>query len=227
MRSDGREPAGAPDGAPAGGIDRRDRLGALGVIAAIIVFAVAVAVSLGVTGAAYAWEVNMISDLGDSSCRTRGGRWICSPGFALFNAGLIVTGLLVCLAGWALSRRWGRLLAGSLAVMGVGLVVAGVFPAGDDGAIHLAGVVLALVVPGFGLLLSGIRPETPWLRPRRVPRGVLGGTALVFCAESRLPDNLLPQGAGELVIVACLVLGLLLEAGRLLSSRPAEGRTDG
>lgn len=207
-------------------VDRRGRLGAVGVAAAILTFAVTVAVSLSVTGTAYAWQINMISDLGDSACRIRGGRWICSPGFALFNTGLIITGVLLASAGIGVRRLWGRLLAGSLAVMGVGLVVAGVFPAGDTGALHLVGVVLALVVPGFGLLLSGIGPETDWLRPHRVARGLLGGTALVFCAENRLPHNLLPQGAGELIIVGCLLVAFLGEAARILASRSgADGRS--
>ncbi|WP_185975626.1 DUF998 domain-containing protein [Tessaracoccus rhinocerotis] len=225
----GRTRSQAPRAMPSDGgsiadvVDRRGRLGAFGVIAAVLAFAVTAAVSLSVTGTTYAWQVNMISDLGDSSCRTRGGRWICSPGFALFNTGLIITGLLLTAAGVGVRRLWGRLLAGSLAVMGVGLVVAGVFPAGDAGALHLAGVVLALVVPGLGLLISGIRPETAWLHPHRVLRGLLGGTALVFCAENRLTHNLLPQGAGELIIVGCLLLALLFEAARILAFRPGAG----
>lgn len=201
-----------------GDVDRLARLGALALVVAIIGFAANVAIAISDTATAYTWPINLISDLGDGSCHVRGGRWICSPGFAQFNAGLIATGVLVAAAGACLARPWGRLLAGSLVVMGVGLVVAGVFPAGGDGDIHLVGVILALVVPGAGLLLSGIRPETDWLRsPRahRAQRGVLGGVALVFCAESRLPEALLPRGAGEVVIVGCLLLALLIEAARL------------
>lgn len=197
----------------------RARLGAVAIIAAIAVFAVTVAVALGDTGTAYVWQVNMISDLGDSACRSRDGRWICSPGYALFNAGMMVSGVLLAAAGGCLGRIWGSRLAGSLLVMGVGLVVAGAFPAGDLGRFHLAGVVLALVVPGLGLLLSGIRPQTAWLGSRRVQRGVLGTVALVFCAESRLPQQLVPRGAGEVIIVGCLLLALFLEASCLLASR--------
>ena len=203
----------------AGPIDRRARFGAGGVVAAVLTFALTVGLSLGVAGTVYAWDVNMISDLGDGACRTRGGRWICSPGSALFNTGLVGTGMLLVVAGTALLRLWGRALAGSVAVMGLGLVVAGIFPAGDDGTLHLAGVVLALVVPGAGLLLSGIRPETVWLGRHRALRAGLGGIALAFCAESRLPDPLLPRGAGELIIVGCLLVPLLLEAARALAAR--------
>ena len=151
---------------------------------------------------------------------------ICSPGFALFNTGLIATGVLLSAAGAGLRRRWGRLLAGSLAVMGVGLVIAGVFPAGDAGALHLAGVVLALVVPGCGLLISAIRPETAWLSRRRALRGVLAATSLVFAAENRLPHNFVPQGPGELVIVGCLLVALLVESAALLAARSG-GRRNG
>lgn len=200
-------------------VGRRARLGAAGIVIAIATFLVAVAVSVGVTGSAYVWQVNMISDLGDSACRVRDGRWICSPGFALFNAGMIVTGVLLAVAGGCLLRLWGRALGGGLTVMGVGLVVAGAYPAGDFGRMHLIGVVLALVVPGVGMLLSAIDPETPWLRSRRVARGLLGAVALAFCADSRLPQPFLPRGAGEVVIVGCLLLALIIEAWCVLSSR--------
>ena len=221
-RTDDAPPA--PSGPPgASAVDRSARLGALAVATAVLVFAVGVGVSLGL-GAAYLWGTNMLSDLGDGECRPRGGRWICSPGHAMFNIAMVTAGLLLTLAAAALGRLWGRLLATSLAVMGVGLVVAGVFPAGDDGRVHLVGVVLALVVPGFGLLVSAMRPETEWLRRHRVPRGVLGAATLVFCAESRLPANLLPAGAGELVIVACLLLALILEAARALATRRGSAR---
>lgn len=217
------KPAGAdgPEGLcrPGRPPDRHARVGAVGILAAIAVFALCVVVALGVTGTAYVWQVNMISDLGDSACRIRDDRWICSPGFAHFNAGMIVAGVLLAASGGCLGRLWGWLLAGGLIVMGAGLVVAGAFPAGDDERVHLAGVVLALVVPGLLLLLSGIRPQTAWLDSRRVPRGTLGAVALVFCAESRLPQQLLPRGAGELIIVGCLLLALFVEASCILASR--------
>lgn len=196
------------------------RLGALGVAGAILGFAVALGAALVTQDTAYDWRTNMLSDLGDPSCHVRGGRWICSPGFAAFNASLMGIGALLGVSALLLLRRWGRVLAGSVAVMGVGLVLAGVFPAGDDGALHLAGVVLALVVPGLGLLLAAIRPQTRWLVPFRVPRGILAVVALVFCGESRLPDPLLPRGVGEWIIVGCLVVALLVEASRVLLQRP-------
>ena len=203
-----------------GGVDRRARLAAVALLAAILVFAVTMAVALGTPGTGYDWRVNMISDLGHTQCRSLPGRWICSPGFALFNSGLILTGMLLGGAGLALGRVWGRLLAASLVVMGFGLVLAGVFPAGDHDAVHLAGVVLALVVPGMGLLLSSIRPETTWLGSGRPARGLLGAVALVLCAESRLPVGLLPRGAGELIIVGCLLAAIVVEAARLLAATP-------
>lgn len=191
--------------------------GAVGVITAMVIFLVVVAFAIRTSGTSFVWAVNMISDLGDGTCGTRGGRWICSPGFARFNAGLIATGGLLTVAGGCLTRLWGRLLAGSLLMMGLGLMMAGVFSAGDAAALHLAGVVLALVVPGVGLLISAIRPETAWLRSYRVPRGVLGTIALVFCAENRLPVDLLSQAVGQIIIVACLLLALLVEAIRVLT----------
>lgn len=205
-------------------VRRRGRLGALLIVVAVLVFALTVVMTLGTADTAYVWYDNMISDLGDSACRVRGGRWICSPNFLLFNAGVALTGLLLAAAGACLTARWGKLLAGSLMVMGVGLVITGAFPAGDLAGLHLTGVVLALVVPGLGFLLSGIRPETPWLRNYRVPRAVLATVALVFAAVSRLPGATVPRGAGELVIVGALLLALLIEAARLLAAGSPEAR---
>lgn len=192
------------------------RLGAWGILAAVVVFGLSVTVALSHPDTAYVWHLNMISDLGDTQCRARGGRWICSPGYRLFNAGLVATGILLGLAGALLIRRWGRVLGGGVIVMGVGIFVAGIFPAGETAELHLAGVVLGLVTPGIGLLLSGIRPENAWLTRWRATRVILGSGALLFSAESRLPNPLLPQGASEWLIVVCLLLGLTLEALRVL-----------
>lgn len=202
------------------GFDWRTRLGALGVLAAIAVFAVTVAILLADSGTAYQWPVNMLSDLGDSTCHVRGGRWICSPAYAVFNTGVIVTGLLLAASGWWLRRLWGSVFGGSVSLMGVGLVVAAAFPAGAHAGLHLAGVVLALVVPGLAMLLSAIRPATAWLGSQRVGRGVLGAVALVFSAENRLPGEIVPQGAGQAIIVGCIVAALGSEATRVLTHRP-------
>ena len=195
----------------------RTRLGGAGLALAIAVFVVVFVVSVRQPGTAYVWPHSMISDLGDPTCGVRGGRWICAPGHAWFNAGLIATGSLLVASALALAPVWGRILSGGVVLMGVGLVVAGVFPAGDTGALHLAGVVLVMVPPGLGLMVSGIRPEVAWLRTHRVPRGLLGGLALVLAAESRLPGAVVPAGAGEVAMVGCLLVALVGESARLLT----------
>ena len=200
--------------------DGRARFGALLVFAAVALFALTVVVTLSTSRTAYVWHENMVSDLGDDTCRVRGGRWICSPNHALFNTGVSSTGVLFVAAGACLRAQWGRVLAGGVVVMGVGLVATGVFPAGSDPGLHLTAVVLALVVPALGFLVSGIRPGTPWLERCRGVRVVLASIALVFAAVSRLPGGGVPRGAGELVIVGALLLVLLLEAGRLLLRKP-------
>ncbi|WP_298890370.1 hypothetical protein [uncultured Serinicoccus sp.] len=199
--------------------NRRSVLGAAGVLGAMLLFAATVGAAIHTSGTTFVWSVNMISDLGDGACRPRDGRWICSPGAAAFNLGLLLSGVLLGVAALCLSARWGRWLAGSVSVMGLGLVVAAVFPAGDTGAVHLAGVILALVVPAGGLLLSAVRPETPWLGRGRRARGTLATVALLFCAENRIPPALVQEGTGQIVIVSCLLLALLVESVRVLVSR--------
>lgn len=201
--------------------------GAVVVLAAVCTFMAAFVASVGTPGTAYVWHTNMISDLGDRSCHTRDARWICSPAHDAFNAALVATGVLLAVAGALLRRPWGRVLAGAVAVMGLGLAVAGVFTATEHGARHLLGVVLALVAPGLGLLWSAIRPETAWLDAYRTARGLLATVALLLAAESRLPNPVVPRGAGELGIVLCLVSALALEAVRVLRARGATSRSAG
>lgn len=221
VRGGGRSPEPAE-------VDLRARTGAALVLVAVGTFVTVFTLSVLTPGTAYVWHLNMISDLGDRSCHVRDARWICSPGHVVFNAGLILTGVLLAVAGPLVVRLWGRALAGGVAVMGVGLVVAGLFTATDHGAVHLVGVVLALVAPGLGLLWSAARPETAWLDSHRVGRGLLAGVALLLAAESRLPDAVLPRGAGELGIVLCLVGALVVEAWRLRPHRrPATGHPPG
>lgn len=202
---------------PSGDVDRRARLGGLAVLLAVGTFVTVFVLSVNASGTAYVWHLNMISDLGDRSCHVRDHRWICSPGHGLFNTGLVLTGSLLAAAGGLLQHLWGRVLAGSVVAMGVGLGVAGVFTATDHAALHLVGVVMAIVVPGLGLLWSAIRPGTAWLDSYRVVRGLLAGVALLLAAESRLPDPVIPRGAGELVMVLCLVAALVVEVVRLWS----------
>lgn len=194
----------------------RTRLGAAALLVGVAAFVVTLLLALNTAGTTYVWHLNLLSDLGDSGCRVRAGRPICSPGHVAFNVGLVVTGLLILAGGLGLLRWWGAMLGGGTIVMGAGLVIAGAFPAGGDGGVHLAGVVLALVVPNLALLASSIRPPTPWLASHRALRATLATIALLLCAESRLPVVLVPRGAGELVIVGALVVAMAFEAGRVL-----------
>lgn len=182
----------------------------------MLVFVATTIIALRITGTAYVWHANMLSDLGDSSCQVRGGRWVCSPGFALFNAGLVVAGAVLAGAGAAVLRLWGWLLGGSVVAMGAGLAILGLRPADVAGGMHFVGVVLALVVPAGGLLASAIRPPTSWLARRRLWRGALATVALLLCADNGLGAEVVARGAGELLIVGALVLALVIEAARIL-----------
>lgn len=203
---------------------RGSGLGAALIVAAVLAFLISVAISITSRDTAYVWHDNMISDLGDSVCGVRAGRMICSPNAALFNAGLVVSGLCLIAAALCLPRRWGPRLASSVAVMGVGLIGTGIFPAGTHPGPHLIAVVLALVVPSLRFLLSAIRPPTPWLCRYRLPRAALATAALGFAAESRLPGSVVPRGAGELAIVGALLVLLSMEAARLLAAAYASRR---
>lgn len=160
-------------------------------------------------GATFVWGTNMISDLGDGSCRTWNERWVCSPGWLVFNMGCIVAGSATSTAAWTLRDGWGRRLAGGVAVLGLGLILLGVTPNNLNHPLHMMAAVVALPVPALGLLITGIRPRTHAEQRGRWPRVILTSGCLVLCAEHLVPGGeVIAYGHAEMMAVLLLLLAL-------------------
>lgn len=91
------------------------------------------------------------------------GRQGCSPLHGLFNLGAILNGALVILGVWYTRRLWlpSAFTTTALWLLAVGggggIALVGLFPVDVSPAIHVAGAVLALFVPCFGMvLLAGL-----------------------------------------------------------------------
>ncbi|GAB3705765.1 DUF998 domain-containing protein [Mariniluteicoccus flavus] len=167
----------------------------------------------------FSWDHSMLSDLGSGACVERSGHRLCSPHAARFNAGLVVAGVCVLVAGVRLARSWGRVLTVAVASLAIGLVLLALVPSDADAAVHMGGAVLALPVPAAGLLVAGVRsarggPAAAAGVGRA--RAVLGAAALVPCLDHLAGDEAapVPRGVAELVSVAVLLGFLLWEAGR-------------
>lgn len=204
-----------------GEADRRLRLGALLLLAAVTVLLLAAAWAVSAPQVRYVWPLSMISDLGSGTCFSADGRWICSPRAGAFNAGLVLTGVLLTAAVAVLGRRWGPWLRAALLTVALGLLLLAVFPSDAAPRIHLAAAVLALPLTSALLLVSGIREETvrgSWDVPAvpAVPRlrAVLAAVSLISTIAHLVPSWRI-RGAAELISLLALVLIVLIESGIL------------
>lgn len=121
--------------------------------------------------AAYNTHRNTISDLG----AMRPDNIIRQPSSAIFNCTMIVTGILVIAAAYCLHRtlcRWGTPV--SVALLGVGILGAGIFP-GDHLPEHQLFAMLAFTAGGVAAILSW-RVQTG---PLRCYSLLLGAAALL------------------------------------------------
>ena len=207
-----------------GEADRRLRLGALLLLAAVAVLLLAAAWALGAPQVRYVWPLSMISDLGSGTCFSADGRWICSPRAGAFNAGLVLTGVLLAAAVAVLGRRGGPWLRAALLTLALGLLLLAVFPSDVAPRVHLAAAVLALPLSSAMLLVSGIREETvrgSWDGQSgpagpAVPRlrAALAAVSLISTIAHLVPSWRI-RGAAELISLLALVLIVLLESGVL------------
>ena len=121
----------------------------------------------------YAMSVNDISLLGVTACggyanAAPGGIMpVCSPLNWLFNAGMVLNGLLVVIGVWSTRFLWptGRLSMLALLVLavgGVGTSMAGLFPLDVALPLHMIGAALALGLACFGFCLLGIAAKNTY-----------------------------------------------------------------
>ncbi len=200
----------------------RDRARGIALLAVVLVVVIAWLATVSHPGASYAPLANMVSDLGRVTCVTWDDRPICSPRHPVFNTAFVGCGVVVALVAVSVRRRWGTPLTLAITGLGLGLILLGAFPSDVAKPPHLAGAVLALPVPGAGLLSSGARPDRPWLLPYRRLRAWLGAVCLAVSAGHLLPADVpFPRGPAEYVGIVAILVFLVVEGVRLTRIRPA------
>jgi hypothetical membrane protein len=192
-------------------IEPQSRIGGILFFTAGVVIMVSMAVTeLGWTSP-YSLVNNAISDLGSVHCSFAygGTHYSCSPWHDVFNAGIILMGLLV-IAGATLGWRTfpGRKLRVMgwilLVVLGIGAIGIGLFPwdAGNFKAHQIAG--LGVFVGGnLGLMTLGFAmdrdPKWGKFRAFSVILGVVGVMAfLAWIVQISAANNDFPSGGGVL-----------------------------
>ena len=114
---------------------------------------------------------NVISDLGNTSCRAYEGRAVCSPHHVVMNIAFVFLGLVMASGSMLLyqeftdRRRAERIgaLAGfsCMAIAGLGTGLVGLFPENTSHAMHVAGAALAIGVGNVGIFILGTTLSLP------------------------------------------------------------------
>jgi hypothetical membrane protein len=150
----------------------------------------------------------------------------------LFNAGLVLVGVLNLAGGYALYRLHGRRwLLAPFALASVGAVLAGVFPL-DTGGLHSVGALLAFLFFNVQALALATRLTGP-MRYVSVLAGIVGlvfvGVMVVGDAGNPAVFGPIGHGGAERMIVYPVMLWLVALGGYLLgdgvirrTARPSE-----
>lgn len=102
-----------------------------------------------------------ISLLGVTACDSITSTYACSPRHFIFNAGMVLNGILILLGVWLTRRLWpvGPLTSVALWLLavgsGLGALLVGAFPVNLFLEGHLAGAVLTLFVASLGIMVMG------------------------------------------------------------------------
>jgi Predicted membrane protein len=210
----------APVGIPA-------QVGAVAWIAGAAQFLVMNVVAQAAWTTPYSLAHNNISDLGAVSCGMfdeEFPRYICSPLHVLFNASMIVQGVLLA-AGVLLSARlWGkgflpRTAQTLLVLAGVGYLLAGLWPGDVNLDLHVLGAFLIMMVGNVGLVLAGFVPRDSLVGRVRWFTVALGLAALAgVWLHFQRQFGALGLGGSERIAVFPLQLWTLVIGGLVLVS---------
>jgi len=198
---------------------------AVWLIAVLQFVAAMVVVQLAFTPS-YSLSANVISDLGNTAC----GAWptstshqVCSPWHVVFDASIIVFGLLVILGAILVktafpSRRSSTVGLGFLALAGVGSVGVGVFPENVNPDAHIAFAIVAFVLGNLALIVLAVAMfrDTRWggYRAYSIFSGIVGIVAfLLFSVQLYLG---LGPGGMERLVAAPVLLWASVAAVHLL-----------
>ncbi len=214
----------AEGGAPAASAERYGPLvhrsvrhGAILWIVGVLEFLVGMIVTQVGYGSSYSLTQNYISDLGAVNCGVWDNRNVCSPWHVVFNASIVIFGILLVL-GTILIRtgfphRGSRTVGlGLLALAAIGSIGVGLSPEDVNLTVHSLSAAIAFVGTGFALVVLGFAMfrDTRWdgFRAYTMLSGLVGLVAFVlFEAKTWGP---LGVGGMERLIVAPVLLWALV-----------------
>lgn len=188
--------------------EKHPLLGPVTWMVSVQYFVVQVVVASFWQNPAYSWSVNLISDLGATTCGEFAGRMVCSPLAGLMNASFIVLGVTM-LAGSIIIAQSFRKTSWSfpgfflMGLAGVATALVGVFPETVASGVHNFAAFLAFLVSELALLVFALAlPMARWMKGYTLLSGVFSLLGLgLFAAE--LAFGFLPEiGVGTLERVA-------------------------
>ncbi len=200
-------------------VHRSVRHGAIVLFVAAVQFIVANVVTQIGYGSSYSLSGNYISDLGAVHCGvfggsgSFGGHYACSPWHDVFNASIVVMGLLIIVAVLLLKtafpqRRSRTIGLGLLALAGVGAIGVGLSPEDVNITVHSLSALLAFAGGGLALLVLGFAMlrDTRWdgFRAYSLLSGLVDLTALILFVSKDYVG--LGVGGMERLIVAPVLL---------------------
>jgi len=181
---------------------------------------------------AYSLTQNYISDLGAVNCGELAGRYVCSPWHLVFNAGIVLAGLLFIVGAILLQTAFPARLTrtiglGLIVVAGIGSIGVGLSPEDVNITVHSASALTAFLGANLGLVVLGLAMfrDTRWAgyRAFSVICGLVGFVALLlFIAKAWAWGGFFAAwGAGgiERLVVAPFLLWALLAGIHLLRIR--------
>jgi hypothetical membrane protein len=218
---------------PSGPLDPRSvRPGSVAWLVASIQFIGAMIVAqLGWT-TSYSLSGNTISDLGVVQCgqltspETGVSLYVCSPWHVVFNASVILFGLLVILGSVLVASGFPRgrsrsLGLGLLCLAGIGAIGVGLFPEDVNQSAHAISSLFAFVGSGVAMILlsQAMTGDSRWDGFRAY--SLLSGLITIIALILYLAGIYGPLGVGglERVIVALILLWLMLAGSHLMRAR--------
>ena len=203
---------------------------ALWLVAALQFILVMVIVQFAWTGhPGYNLSTDYISDLGNTHC----GPWphadsrdICSPLHDLFNASIVVMGLLVILGAFLIrtgfpARRSSSLGLALIAIGGIGAAGVGFSPENVNITVHSASALIAFAIGNLSLVVLGFAMfrDTRWngLRAYSIFSGLIGLIATLLFVRGAYVG--LGVGGMERLVVAPQLLWLIVVSVHLLRIR--------
>jgi hypothetical membrane protein len=168
----------------------------------------------------YSLSAQPLSDLG-ATCRTVSEVTACTihePSAWIFDASVVVLGLMALLAGYLVFESGGRALGTAILLAGIGAVSVGVFPE-TTGVVHLLASFIAFFFSGVSAVLS-FRASTPPLSYVFVVLGLVVLLSLALYAT----DTYLGLGQGGMErLIAYPALLWAAAFGAALAVRRAGG----